>query len=42
MNLLAAKIYYDGSNWIAIPHTEALQAETATKEATKERESETI
>ena len=22
MNLLAAKIYYDGSNWIAIPHTE--------------------
>ena len=21
MNLLAAKIYYDGSNWIAIPHT---------------------
>ena len=22
MNLLAAKIYYDGSHWIAIPHTE--------------------
>ena len=22
MNLLAAKIYYDSSNWIAIPHTE--------------------
>ena len=22
MNLLEAKIYYDGSNWIAIPHTE--------------------
>ena len=22
MNLLKAKIYYDGSNWIAIPHTE--------------------
>ena len=22
MNLLAAKIYYDGSNWIAIPHKE--------------------
>ena len=22
MNLLAAKIYYDGSNWIAIPHRE--------------------
>ena len=22
MNLLAAKIYYDGSNWIAIPRTE--------------------
>lgn len=22
MNLLAAKIYYDGSSWIAIPHTE--------------------
>ena len=22
MNLLAAKIYFDGSNWIAIPHTE--------------------
>ena len=22
MNLLAAKIYNDGSNWIAIPHTE--------------------
>ena len=22
MNLLAAKIYYYGSNWIAIPHTE--------------------
>lgn len=22
MNLLAAKIYYDGSNWIAIPHAE--------------------
>lgn len=22
MNLLRAKIYYDGSNWIAIPHTE--------------------
>ena len=22
MNLLAAKIYYDGSNWIVIPHTE--------------------
>ena len=22
MNLLAAKIYYDGNNWIAIPHTE--------------------
>ena len=24
MNLLAAKIYYDGSHWIAIPHTERL------------------
>ena len=22
MNLLAAKIYYDGSHWIVIPHTE--------------------
>ena len=22
MNLLEAKIYYDGSSWIAIPHTE--------------------
>ena len=22
MNLLEAKIYYDGSQWIAIPHTE--------------------
>ena len=22
MNLRAAKIYFDGSNWIAIPHTE--------------------
>ena len=22
MNLLSAKIYFDGSNWIAIPHTE--------------------
>ena len=22
MELLAAKIYYDGSHWIAIPHTE--------------------
>ena len=22
MNLFAAKIYYDGSHWIAIPHTE--------------------
>ncbi len=22
MNLLEAKIYYDGSHWIAIPHTE--------------------
>ena len=22
MNLLGAKIYYDGGHWIAIPHTE--------------------
>ena len=22
MNLIGAKIYYDGSHWIAIPHTE--------------------
>ena len=22
MNLIGAKVYYDGSHWIAIPHTE--------------------
>ena len=22
MNLVRAKVYFDGSNWIAIPHTE--------------------
>ena len=38
MNLLAAKIYYDGSHWIAIPHTERPYRQRETAEtAGKER-----
>ena len=36
MNLLEAKIYYDGSNWIAIPpHRAAILAETPKRQTRK-------
>ncbi len=37
MNLIGAKVYFDGSNWIAIPHTER-PYKRRRKKATKEKD----
>ena len=38
MNLLAAKIYFDGSNWIAIPHTERPYRQKRRRQSEKSEE----